>query len=343
MRMGQDSPLAQPLLAIEELHTYFPLDEGLLKAVCGVSLQVHEGQVVGLIGESGCGKSVTAQSILRIVPPPGRICSGRILYYQDNGQVIDLAALPARGREMRAIRGNEIAMVFQEPMTSLSPVHTIGFQIMEALRIHQRLSKAAARQKTIDVLDRVGMPDPVRRIDSYPHELSGGLRQRAMIAMALSCTPRLLVADEPTTALDVTIQAQILDLLLRLQADTGMAVLYITHDLGVVAEICQRVAVMYLGRVVELAPVRELYHNPQHPYTRRLLKSMPRAGRGPRSRLDAIDGMVPVPINLPEQCGFRSRCREYDPSRGCREPLPPLVQVSADHWVRCWQAHEAMQ
>ena len=335
--------MAQPLLAIEELHTYFPLDEGLLKAVCGVSLQVHEGQVVGLIGESGCGKSVTAQSILRIVPPPGRICSGRILYYRDNGQVIDLAALPARGRDMRAIRGNEIAMVFQEPMTSLSPVHTIGFQIMEALRIHQRLSKAAARQKTIDVLDRVGIPDPERRIDSYPHELSGGLRQRAMIAMALSCTPRLLIADEPTTALDVTIQAQILDLLQRLQADTGMAILYITHDLGVVAEICQRVAVMYLGRVVELAPVRELYHNPQHPYTRRLLKSMPRAGRGLCCRLDAIDGMVPVPINLPEQCGFRSRCREYDPARGCREPLPPLVQVSADHWVRCWQAHEAMQ
>jgi peptide/nickel transport system ATP-binding protein len=323
------------LLEVTEIRTHFQLDEGTLKAVDGVSFSLDRGRILGLIGESGCGKSVTAQSIMRIVPPPGKIVAGRILYCSNGGAPTDLVQLHAQGSEMRRIRGNDISMVFQEPMTSFSPVHTIGFQIMENILLHRSNNRREARQIAIEYLDKVGIPNPQQRIDEYPHALSGGLRQRAMIAMALCCNPSLLIADEPTTALDVTVQAQILDLLLGLQQQLGMAILYITHDLGVIAEICEQVAVMYLGKVVEFGSAHEIFHNPCHPYTRRLLKSIPKAGKKARVRLDAIDGTVPVPLDLPEVCGFRARCREVD-ERYCREECPPLIEVRPGHMVRCY-------
>ena len=323
------------VLEVRNLRTYFHLQEGTLKAVDGVDLTIEPGQTVGVIGESGSGKSVTAQSILQIVTPPGAIESGEIILCGSDGKLTDLAQLDPRSREIRAIRGAEISMVFQEPMTSLSPVHTIGSQIMEAIELHITRDKQKAKSLALDMINRVGISNPAQRFDEYPHQLSGGMRQRAMIAMALSCSPSLLIADEPTTALDVTVQAQILELMKELQVEFGMAVMYITHDLGVIAEIADVVNVMYLGRVVERASTIELFKNPLHPYTQRLLDSIPRLGRRGQRRLAAIRGSVPVPMNPPPQCGFASRCDEFIAGR-CDAAVPSLVHMGNDHFVRCY-------
>ncbi|MBN1248189.1 MAG: ABC transporter ATP-binding protein [Anaerolineae bacterium] len=329
------------LLEVKSLRTYFPLDEGTVRAVDGADFVIKRGKTLAVVGESGCGKSVTAQSILRIVPPPGDIIEGELLYYRyaDDREsfamadVIDLAKLNPKGAEIREIRGNEIAMVFQEPMTSLSPVHTMGDQIMENIILHQKVSKAEGRELAIEMLDRVGMPRPSITVDSFPFELSGGMRQRGMIAMALSCQPSLLIADEPTTALDVTTEAQIIDLMLRLQDDMGMAIHYITHDLGVVAEIADDVVVMYLGKVVEEADVDTLYYNPLHPYTQALLRSIPRITEDRRQWLEAIKGMVPDPYNVPKGCPFHPRCLHVRPE--CSEYEPPWIEAEEGHFVRC--------
>lgn len=323
------------VVKVENLRTQFKLDEGILKAVDGVDFNIPKRTTVGVIGESGCGKSVTAQSILRIVPPPGSITEGSILLSRNGDEPLDLAALDARGSTIRSIRGKEISMIFQEPMTSLSPVHTIGAQIAEAVKLHTDLEKEEVRPYVEQMISKVGISNPSQRHDEYPHQLSGGMRQRAMIAMALSCNPRLLIADEPTTALDVTVQAQILELMKDLQDQYEMAILYITHDLGVIAEIANEVNVMYLGRIVERASAVELFENPLHPYTRRLLKSIPKVGRKARVKLDAIKGNVPVPLNPPIQCGFFSRCPEAMAGT-CDKAIPALTQQGTDHYVRCF-------
>ena len=304
------------LLEVKDLKTHFFLDEGTVRAVDGVDFSIARNKTLCIVGESGCGKSVTARSIMQIVDPPGRVISGQMLFHrrrQDTGtsqteDIVDLAKLTPNSREIRAIRGKEIAMIFQEPMTSLSPVHTIGHQIGQAVLLHTDSTKEEARQKTIDVLRLVGIPNPEMRVDAYPFQLSGGMRQRAMIAMALSCNPSLLIADEPTTALDVTTQAQILDLMFRLQGEFGMAMMFITHDLGVVAEIADYVAVMYLGLVVERGSVDTIFHDPKHPYTQALLRSIPQIGPKTHVRLDTIKGMVPDPYNRPKGCPFHPRC-----------------------------------
>jgi len=317
------------LLEIEGLQTHFFTEAGTVKAVDGVNLTVRKGETLGIVGESGCGKSVTALSILRLIPnPPGKIVGGRILL---EGR--DLLALPEE--EMRKVRGGSISMIFQEPMTSLNPVFTVGDQIAEGIRLHQGLSKRESWNKAIEMLRLVRIPDPERRVNEYPHQLSGGMRQRVMIAMALSCNPQLLIADEPTTALDVTIQAQILELLNQLKVELGMAVMLITHDLGVVADTAARVAVMYAGRVVEEAPVLELFTNPLHPYTQGLLNSIPRLEKTQRQpRLQAIPGMVPDLLDLPPGCKFQARCAKiFEP---CRGEEPHLKTVGSDHRVRCY-------
>jgi oligopeptide/dipeptide ABC transporter ATP-binding protein len=318
------------LLSVKDLVTSFRTDEGPLRAVDGVSFDVPEGKTLGVVGESGCGKSVTSLSILRLIPsPPGRIESGAIEF---KGR--DLLKL--REREMQEVRGNEISMIFQEPMTSLNPVYTVGAQIIEAIRLHQKKSRGEARARAIEMLRMVGIPSPETNVDSYPHELSGGQRQRVMIAMALACEPKLLIADEPTTALDVTIQAQILELLRKLQKQLGMSVLLITHDLGVVAEYTDHVVVMYAGKVVESAPVRELFARPRHPYTKGLLGSVPafeRRGDGPRKKLPTIEGMVPDLRKLPPGCRFADRCAMAKDA--CTREEPALVEVSPDHSSRC--------
>ena len=317
------------LLEIRDLETHFVTDAGTVRAVDGVSLSVRKGETIGIVGESGCGKSVTALSVLRLIPnPPGKIVGGHILL---EGR--DLLALPED--EMRKVRGGSISMIFQEPMTSLNPVFTVGDQIAEGIRLHQKLSKRESWNKAIEMLRLVRIPDPDRRVKEYPHQMSGGMRQRVMIAMALSCNPHLLIADEPTTALDVTIQAQILELLNQLKGELGMAVMLITHDLGVVADTAARVAVMYAGRVVEQAPVLELFRNPLHPYTQGLLNSIPRIEKAERRpRLQAIPGMVPDLLDLPRGCKFQARCTKvFD---ACRGEEPSLKAVgSADHIVRC--------
>ena len=323
------------VLTLQDLRTYFTLDEGVLKAVDGVDFTIARKGTMGVIGESGCGKSVTAQSIMRIVPAPGRIVSGKISFTPKNGESLDLTAMNQNGTEIRDIRGKEISMIFQEPMTSLSPVHTIGAQIIEVILLHKTQDKKEARELALSMLDRVGISNPSQRIDEYPHQLSGGMRQRAMIGMALSCGPSLLIADEPTTALDVTVQAQILDLMQHLQEQFGMSIMYITHDLGVIAEIANQVNVMYLGRVVERANTIELFKRPRHPYTRLLLKSIPKVGRKSRMRLEAIKGNVPVPINPPIQCGFFSRCPDAIKGR-CDSSIPALVDSEDGHAVRCF-------
>lgn len=334
----------QLLLEVRNLRTYFFLDEGTVRAVDGADFEIKRGHTLGVVGESGCGKSVTAQSVLRIVPPPGRIVEGEMVFHrllQGGGSsasqmvaLVDLTALDPRGREIRSIRGAEIAMVFQEPMTSLSPVHTIGSQIVEAITLHQEVSKAEAREKAIEMLDRVGMPEPSQTMDSYPHQLSGGMRQRGMTAMALSCNPSLLIADEPTTALDVTTEAQILELMRDLQQELGMAIMYITHDLGVIAEMAEVVVVMYLGKVVERADVDSIFYTPQHPYMRALLKSIPRIGKKSRQRLESIKGVVPDPYAIPRGCPFHPRCSDFI-SGVCNREEPPWVQVGSGHWARC--------
>jgi peptide/nickel transport system ATP-binding protein len=320
--------VTEPLLAVRNLVTEFSTERGTLRAVDGVSFEVGAGRTVGLVGESGCGKSVTALSVMRLLAsPPARIAGGEILY---RGQ--DLARLPER--DMRALRGDRIAMIFQEPMTSLNPVYTVGDQVGEPLRLHRGMSRRAARAEAIALLGLVGIADPERRVDEYPHQMSGGMRQRVMIAMALACRPDLLIADEPTTALDVTIQAQILELLGRLQRELGMAVLLITHDLGVVAESCDEVVVMYAGQVVERAPVDELFARPRHPYTAGLLRAVPPLGADARrTRLAEIPGMVPRLDALPPGCRFQERCDRAQDL--CRERAPELVAHGALHFGRC--------
>jgi len=323
-----------PLLQVKNLKTYFYLDEGVLKAVDDVSFKIQKKKVLGIVGESGCGKSVTAQSVLRIVPDPGKTVGGEILLHQ-NGKVTDLVKLDSYGKEIRAIRGKEITMIFQEPMTSLSPVHSIGDQIMEAILLHRNMNKNEARELALEMLYKVGIPNPYQRINEYPHQLSGGLRQRAMIAMALSCNPSLLIADEPTTALDVTVQAQILELMKELQAEFGMSIMFITHNLGVIAEMADEVMVMYLGKAVEYASVDEIFHHPLHPYTVRLLRSIPKVGKKARTRLDAIKGTVPLPLDLPPGCSFYPRCPEAKKGL-CNKETPSLVEVEKNHWVSCF-------
>jgi peptide/nickel transport system ATP-binding protein len=331
------------LLEIKELKTYFYLHEGVAKAVDGVTFDIRRNRTVAVVGESGCGKSVTARSILQILDRGGRIVGGQILYnrgeHHANGggtvaDTIDLAKLDPRGQELRAIRGAEIAMVFQEPMTSFSPIYTVGNQIMEAIRLHQHVDEAEARVRAVEMLRRVGIPRPEQRVDAYPHQLSGGMRQRAMIAMALSCKPALLIADEPTTALDVTIQAQILDLLRELQAEYGMAIMLITHNLGVVAEMADDVVVMYLGQVAEQAPVDAIFHDPKHPYTQALLRSIPRLGVQAAHRLATIRGSVPNPYDRPRGCVFHPRCPAFMPGI-CDQRNPPLLTIGERRQVRC--------
>ena len=320
------------LLEIKDLRTYFYLDEGVLKAVDGVSLKIHHNRVLGIVGESGCGKSVTARSILRLISPPGKI-DGEILFHQ-NGSTVDLVKLPTYGDRIRGIRGCDIAMIFQEPMSAFSPVHSVGDQIMEAVLVHESVDKTEARQRAIELMQRVGIPLPERRVDAYPHQMSGGMLQRAMIAMALALRPKILIADEPTTALDVTIQAQILRLMKNLQAEIGMSIIFITHDLGVIANMADDVAVMYLGRVVEFGTVRQIFRNPQHPYTRALMRSIPMIGRNRGEKLASIQGTVPVPLDPPRQCGFAGRCQEFIAGR-CDIDVPQLIETEPDHLVRC--------
>ncbi len=322
-----------PLLQISGLKTYFGTGNPI-RAVDGVDLTINDGETVCVVGESGCGKSMLARSILRIVSRPGNVVGGTMNFRRSDGRVVDLAALDPTGEDIRAVRGKEIAMIFQEPMTSLGPVQTIGAQIMDAIRLHFKVGKREARDRAIEILRRVGMPRPEERLDAYPFQLSGGMRQRAMIALALSCSPRLLIADEPTTALDVTTQAVILDLIKELQAESGMAVLFITHDLGVVAEIADTVAVMYLGRVVERSGVDGIFHDPKHPYTRGLLRSIPRLGIHVGEDLDTIEGMVPNPLNRPPGCSFHPRCREA--VAGLCDRIDPKRTELADYSeVRC--------
>src|SRR5687767_3093630 len=328
------------LLSVRNLKTVFVQDEGMVRAVDGVSFDVAAGATLGVVGESGCGKSVTARSILRIVDRPGRIVDGEILVRRrplngGSATVVDLAKLDADGAEMRAIRGAEIALIFQEPMSSFSPVHSIGNQIIEAILLHQPVSRRAARDKTIEILRRVGVSSPEERVDQLSNQLSGGIRQRAMIAMALSCRPTLLIADEPTTALDVTTQTQILELMRQLQREDGMAIMLITHDLGVVAEMATDVAVMYLGRVVEQAPVDAIFHDPRHPYTRALLQSIPRIRSRARGRLMPIAGSVPHPYDRPIGCPFHPRCAHFMPGR-CDRLEPTLRAVGDHHAVSCF-------
>ncbi len=319
--------MSTPLLHIQDLVTQFSTRRGPVTAVDGLDLQLDAGQTLGLVGESGCGKSVAALSILRLLPKPaGRTTRGRILFA--GRDLLELSEA-----DMRRVRGNDISMIFQEPMTSLNPVYTVGFQIYEALQKHRRLSRRQAREEAVHMLQLVGIPEPAARIRDYPHQLSGGMRQRVMIAMALSCRPQIMIADEPTTALDVTIQAQILDLISRLKEEVGMAVLLITHDLGVVAETCQQVLVMYAGKAVEKAPVLKLFEHPAHPYTIGLFESLPRVED---ETLHPISGVVPSLHDLPQGCAFQDRCRHR--REQCLEP-PPWFEISPEHWVRCWKPH----
>ena len=328
-----DLIVQEPLLEVRDLRTYFHTEEGVGRAVDGVSFSVGKGKTLGIVGESGCGKSVSALSVMRLVAdPPGRIESGQILL---NGR--DLLALDEEN--MCQIRGDDIAMIFQEPMTSLNPVLTCGFQIAEPVILHQQVSKQEARNRAIEMLELVGISAPEQRIDEYPHQLSGGMRQRMMIAMALSCNPDLLIADEPTTALDVTIQAQILELLERLQEELQMAILMITHDLGVIAEVADQVAVMYAGQIVEYADTGAIFARPMHPYTRGLLRSIPRLDEG-QQRLDIIPGMVPGARAFPLGCRFAPRCTLADDR--CRAEEAPSVEIEPDHWASCWKAEEAL-
>ena len=330
---------AQTILQIEDLQTHFFTAVGTVRAVDGVSYALKAGETLGVVGESGCGKSVTALSILRLVAnPPGRIVGGAVRFEGRN-------LLEVSEPEMERIRGNEISMIFQEPMTSLNPLYTVGKQIAEAVALHQGLSKRDAWDCAVDMLKRVSIPEPERRAHAYPHQLSGGMRQRVMIAMALSCNPKVLIADEPTTALDVTIQAQILDLMRELQETFGTAIILITHDMGVVAENADRVVVMYAGRKVEETSAERLFDNPGHPYTRGLLASIPHLDTAAhsdarRTRLNEIRGMVPSLFNLPQGCSFAPRCGLA--SDRCREARPPLEEQRPGHWIACWHADKAL-
>jgi oligopeptide/dipeptide ABC transporter ATP-binding protein len=329
---------AVPRLRVDGLKTYFFLDHGILKAVDGVDFWVGEGESVGIIGESGCGKSITAQSMLQLVRGRGQIVAGHAVLRRKDGSTTDILSLDPDSDEMRSVRGDEASIIFQEPMTSFSPVHTIGFQIGEVLKLHTSLSQKDIRTRVVEMLDRVGISNPDLRFDEYPHQLSGGMRQRAMIAMALICNPQIVIADEPTTALDVTIQAQILDLMRDLQLELGMSIVYITHNMAVVAENVSRVYVMYLGRVVETTTTDRLFNNPQHPYTQKLLQSIPHPGR-PVERLEVIEGSVPSAVDSPRRCGFFTRCERAMPGV-CDVAVPALSQVNDEHWARCFLLSE---
>ena len=328
------SPTA-PLLDIADLSVTFKLDEGTIRPLDGVSFSIQPRQIVGLIGESGCGKSVTAQAILRILPTTATIVSGSIRLESGNDEQTDLVQLNNRGAAIRQIRGGQICMIFQEPMTAFSPVHTIGNQIIEAVRLHRTSNKREAKKIAIQILDRVGIPKPDTRLNAYPFQLSGGMRQRAMIAMALSTNPRLLIADEPTTALDVTIQAQILTLMKDLRDEFDMAILLITHDLGVVAETCEQVNVMYMGKIVETAPVSRIFQNPQHPYTQALLGSMPRLTGPLQDKLTVIKGTVPDPFTQLPGCTFHPRCGDVIAGTCDVNPAPPMIQIESGHCAAC--------
>lgn len=326
--------MGQPLLSIEGLKTYFHTTDGITKAVDGVSYALEPGEIIGVVGESGCGKSVGVLSVLRLIPePPGKIVDGKVLF-----EGVDLTRLSEP--EMRKIRGNKISMIFQEPMTSLNPVFTVGYQIEEAISLHQNVKKKEALERTIEMLRHVEIPSPERRVNEYPHQLSGGMRQRVMIAMALACRPKLLIADEPTTALDVTIQIQILDLMLKLREELNMGIILITHDLGVVAEMVERVVVMYAGKVVESGKVEPVFSNPLHPYTHGLLKTKPRIEdikkHGEKVRLQEIRGEVPNLLKLTGGCKFVPRCPKAEPI--CEKEEPTLEELEAGHFVRCWLA-----
>jgi oligopeptide/dipeptide ABC transporter ATP-binding protein len=321
-------------LEVRDLKAYFFLDEGVVKAVDGVDIAVADGETIGIIGESGCGKSVMSQAIMRLVVQPGEIVKGTALLHRKDGSQVDIFALEPNSTELRSIRGNEIAMVFQEPMTAFSPVYTIGKQISEMVELHTNIERGKIRDHVVGLLNRVGISNPSQRFDEYPHQLSGGMRQRAMIAMALSCSPQIILADEPTTALDVTIQAQILDLLKQLQREEGMSVVFVTHNMAVIAETVERVYVMYLGQVVETTTTQQLFANPLHPYTQKLLRSIPKPGQRV-DRLEVISGTVPTPIDMPRQCGFVSRCPSAMAGL-CDKQMPALYEKEAGHLVRCF-------
>jgi len=321
------------LLAVKDLKTYFFTEDGIVKAVDGVDFEVYQGETLGIVGESACGKSVTAFSIMRLLDYPGKTVGGEVIFKGEN-------LLKKTEDEMRRIRGKEIAMIFQEPMTALNPVLTVGFQISEALMTHFKISKKEAMKKSVELLKKVGIPIPEQRVNEYPHQLSGGMRQRAMIAMAMSCDPVLLIADEPTTALDVTIQAQILDLMRSLLREFNGSLIMITHDLGVIAEIADRIAVMYAGKVVEYADKKTIFHSPLHPYTFGLLTSIPRLDLDVK-RLDTIPGIVPNPLHFPSGCKFNPRCRFT--TNKCRDEEPPLTKVEEGHLVRCWNVDKVVK
>ena len=324
------------LVQVNDLKIHFFTNEGTVRAVDGVTFNIHSGKTLCMVGESGCGKSVTARALLQIVHRPGKIVDGNIILHRkenhDETEKIYISDLEPKGHVIRSIRGKDISMIFQEPMTSLSPMYTVGNQIMETIRLHTRVDKQQARERTLEMLEFVGIPRPDRIIDEYPFRLSGGMRQRAMIAMALSCNPRLLIADEPTTALDVTTQAQIIDLMQGLQRDYDMGILFITHDLGVVAEIADNVAVMYLGNVVEYSDVYTIFNNPQHPYTQSLLRSIPKV-TATREKLEVIRGMVPSPFRRPSGCPFHPRCTRAMPI--CSEVEPKTISLNENHQVHC--------
>ena len=318
------------LLRIKDLRTNFFTEEGVVKAVDGVTYEVDEGEILGLVGESGCGKSVSALSILRLIPnPPGKIVGGEIWF--DNQDLLKMDE-----EEIRHIRGNRIAMVFQEPMTSLNPVLTIGRQLTEAIELHLKYDKEKSRQRAVELLEMVGIPEAAGRLNDYPHQFSGGMRQRVMIAMALSCNPRLLLADEPTTALDVTIQAQVLALIADLKREYGLGVLFITHNLGVVARYADRINVMYAGKIIETGTAVEIFANPKHPYTLGLLKSVPRLDEERKAKLEPIEGVPPDLVNLPKGCSFYPRCRYHVDK--CLEEAPPLMLVAENHFAACWES-----
>jgi len=320
-----------PLLEVKDLATYFYTMEGVVKAVDGVSYDIEAGETLGLVGESGCGKSVSALSIMGLIPwPPGKVVNGEVIFAGKD-------LLKIKGSEMRAIRGNDIAMVFQEPMTSLNPVLTIGRQLTETMELHLNLDKKGAKERAIELIRMVGIPDAERRLSQYPHQFSGGMRQRVMIAIALSCNPKLLIADEPTTALDVTIQAQILELMKSLSREFGAALIVITHNLGVVARYADRVNVMYAGKIIERGSARQIYGNPKHPYTMGLLHSVPRLDEPRKVKLDPIEGQPPDLINLPEGCSFLPRCRFAVDK--CAAEIPPLETIEENHTSACWEAH----
>ncbi len=330
------------ILSVQDLRTEFTLRQGVLRAVDNVSFDLKRGEVIGLVGESGCGKSIAVKSILRMVRKPGK-STGKIIFNALDREPVDLISLKPMGSEIRDIRGKYINMIFQEPMNALSPVHTIANQMVEGIMLHTRVSKEQARQRSIELLESVGIPEADKRIDAYSFQLSGGMRQRALIAMAISCNPELLIADEPTTALDVSVQAQILKLLKDLQNKYGMSMLFITHDLAVVAQMVDRVCVMYLGQIVEDAPVRELFANPRHPYTRKLMDSILDPGdRRAYGKLNAIKGAVPEPINLPKCCCFSERCSEMEPEL-CRNEIPELIDIGSNHKVRCFKRNRPMR